>query len=78
MYIYRYRIYVSENIHMQEHKPYFIALYRTSKLKRSMFLEKKPVVVRRLNNTVLNDIHVSSMYMYLASVCTVGAFVWVH
>ena len=32
------------------------------------------IIIRGLNNTVLND----RSHMYLASICTVGAFAWVH
>ena len=48
----------------------------TSKFQTLCAIKTKAVIIRRLNNTVhvLNDI--SSMY--LAGVCTVGAFVWVH
>ena len=41
---------------------------------QSAFLEKKPIVIRRLNNTELNDIssmcmHLASTYMHYGSFC---------
>ena len=37
-------------------------------------LVEKPFIIRRLNNTVLNDIP----SMYHTGVCTAGAIVWVQ